>query len=80
MALYGPKKCGKNKYYPCTYSALRDLSKNINSSSIGVPDQKLCLPKLGLPFLDSSNFTSISDVISRTFYFGSRFQMTYYRM
>ena len=36
---------------------LGEISKNVNGLSIRVSDQKLCLSKVGLPFLDSSNFT-----------------------
>ena len=80
MVLYGPKKWGMSKDVPLGYRALGDLFKNVNGSSIRVLDQRLCLPEVGLPFLDSSNFTPTSDVFSRTFYFGGGCQMEYSRM
>ena len=76
----GPKNWGMRKGPPKGYRELVEIFGNVNSLSIGVPDQKLCLPEVGLPFLDSSNFTPTSDVFSRTFYFGGGFQMEYYKM
>ena len=77
MAVYGPKKWGTKNACPQCYRALGELPRNVNSFSIKVSDQKLCLPEFGLPFLFFSNFTPTSDVFSKTFYFGSGFQMAY---
>ena len=65
---------------PYGYRVLGELSRNVDGSSIRVLDQKLCLSKVGLPFLDSSNFTPTSNMISRTFYFGSGCQIEYSRI
>ena len=79
MALYRPKKWGMRKYGQKGYRELGELFKNVNNSSIKVPNQKLCLLEVRLPFLDSSNFSPTSNMPSRTFYFGGGFQMEYYK-
>ena len=65
---------GKNEV-PLGYRALWELSRNVNSSSIGATVQKLCLPEVQLPFLDSSNFVPTSNATSRAFFFGGGCQM-----
>ena len=77
MTSYGPEKWGTNEIGPQGYKSLGDLSQNLNGLSIIVPDQNLCLLEVGLPFLDSSNFTPTFDMFSRTLYFGGGFQMEY---
>ena len=59
------------------YRELEYIFRNVNSSSIRVLDQKLCLTEVGLPFLDSSNFMLTCDVISRALYFGGGWKMAY---
>ena len=80
MALYGSEKWDMRKNIPQGYRVVGEVSINLNGSSIRVPDQNLCLLEVGLPFLDSSNFTPTSNVISRIFYFGDGCQMTYSRI
>ena len=80
MALYRLKKWGVRKPDPYGYRELGELSININSLSIRVSDQKLCLSEVELPFLDSTNFTPTYDVFSRTFNSGSGCQISYSKM
>lgn len=77
MAFYGPKKWGTKKISSIGYRVLGNLFKNVNGLSIEVPNQKLCLPKVGLPFLDSSSVTLTSDMFYRTFYFVGGCQIEY---
>ena len=71
------RKMEHKKSHPLSYRLLGELCRNVNCLAIEVQDQKLCLPEVGLPFLDSSNFTLTSDKFSKTFYFGGGCQMTY---
>ena len=80
MASYGLKKWGTSKDGLKGYRELQDISKNLNGSSIGVSVQMLCLLKVGLPFLDSFNFTPTSNVTSGTFFFGNGFQLAHSRI
>ena len=80
MASYEPKKWWMRKVGPQGYRELQELSENVNSSSIGVPIQKLWLPKVELPFMDSSNFALTSNVTFRAFCFGSGCQLAHSRM
>ena len=80
MALYELEKWRMRKFGLLGYSKLEYLFKNVNSLSIIVANQKLCLPKVGLSFLDSSNFTPTFDMFSRTICLGGGFQMDYPKM
>ena len=62
------EKWGTSEACPQGYRALRELSENVNSSSIGATVQKLCLPEVRLPFLESSRFAPTSNAASGTFY------------
>ena len=80
MASNVPEKWGMSDAYPYGHRSLHELFENVNGSSIGVTVQKLCLLEVGLPFLDSSNFTLTSNMTSRAFSLGGGCQRAYSRM
>jgi hypothetical protein len=66
MVSYGPKIWGVAIGGPQDYRVLKEISININVLSNCVSDQKLCLPKVGLPFLEPSIFSLTSNLTSRS--------------
>ena len=80
MTSYGPEKWGMSGACPKGYRELRELSGNVNGSSIRVTVQKLCLLEVRLPFLDSSNFAPTSNATSGAFCYGGGCQLAHSRM
>ena len=80
MALYRPEKWRTSKAGLLAHRALGELFENVNSLSIRATVQKLCLPEVRLPFLNSSNFAATSNATSGAFCFGGGCQIAHSRM